>query len=97
MCFGKFPPCLPTQVIFSSESINLIFYGVERYKNGQGSSYQSVVGCREDSGAPIDLPYDYRTYFDLTTVMWQVVLAMKKEREGEEGGEMMVRYFIHKI
>ena len=82
-----------------AKSLIIIVYGVKRYENGEGSSYQSVVGCQEDSGAPIDLPYDYRTHFDLTTVMWQVVLAIKKERVGEEEeeGEMMVRYSIHKI
>lgn len=68
------------------------YYLLARYDNGQGSSFQSVVGCKQDSGAPLDLPYDFRTSFDLTTVMWQVVLASKRGDHYDLDGEMMVRF-----
>ena len=68
-------------------------YVVARYENGKGSSYQSVVGCKEDSGALLDLPYDFRTSFDHSTVMWQVVLASKRGDDHDLDGEMMVRFY----
>ena len=68
-------------------------YVVARYENGKGSSHQSVVGCKQDSGAPLDLPYDFRTSFDLSTVMWQVVLASKRGGDHDLDGEMMVRFY----
>ena len=53
-----------------------------------------MVGCREDSDSSLDLPYDFRTSFDNTSNLWQVVLASKKTSDGENDGEMMVRISV---